>query len=318
MMSAFVSIRELFSLLLPQVEHRGAIAMINAYFDDSGTHADSGVVVMAGIVGTESEIQSLDDMWAPHLASPLDGMKPPIRRFHMYDCYHSLGEFAGWSRTETDYFCHQLREVIIKSHVSAYGFACVRKEWEALMVGEYRVILGDPEGYAMRACFHSAINWAHNCTFDPHMSFVFDDRPERRIENQAVFNLYQRIPRPPQLVGISFLSSYNVRPLQAADLVAWEFYTHAERILTHGKRHPARKEALHLLKNMNMYGQIATKEKIKEMKSSVLRKEQTDPIAREIFGQVRSMISSSSKRPSERRRQTPAPRPPRRAPERPK
>ncbi len=267
--------------------------MINAYFDDSGTHETSDVVVMAGIVGTEPEMQSLDAMWASHLEHPLDGLKPPIKRFHMTDCFKSDGEFAGWSRVETDYFCHQLRETIINSHVSAYGFACVRKEWEAEFTGEYKVIFGDPEGYAVRACFDRSINWARNRTFDPKMSFVFDDRPHRRRENEGVFYIYQQIKRPPQLVGISFMNSHKVRPLQAADLVAWEFYNHAVGVLKNGRTHKPRKEIMHLLENIEMYGQMTTAREIAEMKRSILEDEINDRPAREIFEVTRLMLSES-------------------------
>jgi hypothetical protein len=274
------------------------LAMIRAYFDDSGTHGSSGVVVMAGIVGTESEIDSLDALWAEHLAAPLFGKKPPLRRFHMVECEQSRGEFSGWSRTETDYFCHQLREVIIKSRVSGYGFACVRKDWDRLIQGEYRTIFGDPEGWAVRACMNSAINWASNSAFDPQMTFVFDDRPERERENRAVFDLFQKVPRSPELTGISFLNSYNVRALQAADMVAWEFYSHAERILQHGPKHPARKEVLHLLTNMTLYAQIATGEKIEQMKAKILEREKTEANIRGIFDSVRSLYAASEKQPS--------------------
>lgn len=272
--------------------------MIRAYFDDSGTHSSSGVVVVAGIIGTEPEIDTLDALWAEHLAAPLCGMKAPLRRFHMVECEQSKGEFSGWKRTETDYFCHQLREAIIKSRVSGYGFACVREEWDRLIQGEYRTVFGDPEGWAVRACMNSAINWASNSTFDPQMAFVFDDRPDREREIRAVFDIFKRLPRSPELVGISFLNSHKVRPLQAADMVAWEFYSHAERILRHGNKHPARKQVLHLLKNMNLYAQIATKEKIQEMKARILERERNELNIREIFDEVRALYAASAEQSS--------------------
>src|SRR5260370_40043072 len=69
-------------------------------------------------------MDGLDHNWKRHLDSPLDGRKDRISRFHAYDCYQSVGEFTGWTRTETDYFRHQLRTVISESDVAAYGIAC--------------------------------------------------------------------------------------------------------------------------------------------------------------------------------------------------
>jgi len=59
----------------------------------------------------------------------------------MVDCQRSQGEFAGWTRTETDYFCHQLGAVIIDSGVAGYGFASSRKDWDDLIVGDARAVL---------------------------------------------------------------------------------------------------------------------------------------------------------------------------------
>jgi hypothetical protein len=118
----------------------GWLTMLNAYFDDSGTHDQSSIVLLAGVFGTEAEMTSLERMWQKHLDRPLDGLKPPLTRFHMTDCQGSRGEFEGWSRTETDYFCHQLQTTIIDSGVSAYGIGCARKDWDDLVTGDMRAI----------------------------------------------------------------------------------------------------------------------------------------------------------------------------------
>src|SRR6202171_211297 len=151
--------------------------MLTAYFDDSGTHEQSDIVLVAGIFGTEGRMDSLDRNWKKHVDRPLCGAKPPLRRFHMTDCNASQGEFTGWSRTETDYFCHQLRTEIIQSDVAAYGIACSRKDYDELVTGDIRAILGTPEGMCINQCFVRAIGWVQANTFDPKMSMVFDNRP---------------------------------------------------------------------------------------------------------------------------------------------
>src|SRR4029077_3372357 len=107
------------------------------------------------------------------LAAPFCGMKDRIDRFHATDCYQSLGEFTGWTRTETDYFTYQLRTVIIESGVAAYGIACARKDYDELITGDIRKILGDPEGLCINQCFVRCLGWLQANTFDPKMTFVF-------------------------------------------------------------------------------------------------------------------------------------------------
>jgi hypothetical protein len=184
----------------------------------------------------------------------------------MYDCQNSSGEFAGWTRTETDYFCHQLGTAIIDSGVSGYGFASSRKDWDDLITGDARAVLGDSEGNCVRNCFLKAAAWAQNNTFDPHMTFVFDDRPHRQRENKVVFDVFRlQTAPPPELVGIYFATSHKILPLQAADLVAWEFYQFAKENLEGELSLPSRLQFRRLTSNMNFQAQIARREAIKKI-----------------------------------------------------
>lgn len=263
-----VSMAELFKALLPLDHPEGWLAMLKAYFDDSGTHTGgkhgpSKIVLVAGIFGTEGRMDSLDRIWRKHLAQPLCGMKNRINRFHATDCFQSQGEFTGWTRTETDYFRHQLRTVIIESEVAAYGIACARKDWDELITGDMRGVLGDPEGFCINQCFVRSLSWVQANTFDPKMTFIFDHRPaEVQRYTGTVYDAFsQWTEPPPELVGYAFLNSQAVRPLQAADLIAWELYQHANAILVDGAL-TAHNEVLHLQKNMQFEAQIANRESI--------------------------------------------------------
>jgi hypothetical protein len=248
--------------------------MLTAYFDDTGTHTGgkwgpSRIVAVAGLFGTEGNLRGLEREWRKRLDRPLCGRKPPLKRFHMYDCQNSLGEFTGWSRTETDYFSHQLGTVIAESGVAGYGMACSRRDWEELVVGNVLAIMGDPEGLCIRNCFLKAVEWAQNNTFDPEMTFVFDDfdgRPTRQRDNRVVLDIFQRwAAPPPEIVGMTFLNSLNVLPLQAADYVAWEFYQHAKDILDSDIRPPQRKGWRDLGLKMKFHGQIARRAAIEQI-----------------------------------------------------
>jgi hypothetical protein len=238
--------------------------MIRAYFDDSGTHEGSGIVVIAGIMGTEGRMDGLDRTWRSHLEAPLCGRKSRIKRFHAYDCYQSINDFVGWTRTETDYFRHQLREVIIQSGVSAYGIACLRMDYEDLIAGDLRSVLGDPEGFCINQCFVRSLAWVKANTFDPKVTFIFDNRPSsvQRYAGAVYDAFAQGHTPPPELTGYAFLGSMDVRPLQAADLIAWELYQFAKSVLVEGRGAKANQEILHLKKNMDFSDHVATRDAI--------------------------------------------------------
>lgn len=211
--------------------------MLTAYFDDSGTHTGgkhgpSKIVLVAGIIGDENSLRVLDENWKKHLERPVEGLKDRLNRFHMFDCYDSRGEFAGWTRTETDYFCKLLQDVIIQSGVAAYGIACARQDWDELITGDLRGVLGDAESYCITQCYVRAVRFANEHP-DPKITFVFDKRePEVERRGRAMAHAFAQHH---VLVGPEFLSSKDSFALQAADLYAWELYQYAGQIFADGK-----------------------------------------------------------------------------------
>ena len=79
--------------------------MLTAYFDDSGTHLNSDLVLWYGVFGNSFQWAHFDDLWAAKLKEPSPG-KPALSRFHMAQCQAADAEFAGWSRTATDFLDH--------------------------------------------------------------------------------------------------------------------------------------------------------------------------------------------------------------------
>src|SRR5437588_11737895 len=99
-MSADWGVAQIARVILPRVAGGSdAIIMSMGYFDDSGTHGSSEVVVWGGLMGTESQWLKFERKWKIKLAEPLPG-KPPLKRFHMFDCEARVGEFEYYSDPE--------------------------------------------------------------------------------------------------------------------------------------------------------------------------------------------------------------------------
>jgi hypothetical protein len=276
-MNAPVPISDLFRVLLPRDHPNGWLGMLTGYFDDSGTHESARIVLLGGLCGTEWQLTSLHKLWAKLINDPL-GQKPRLNRFHAYDCQNSIGEFIGWTRTETDYFWHLLQTAIIDSGVTPYGIACVRSDWDALITGDTRGIYGNAEQMCIRNCFVKALDWAQKNTFDPQMTFVFDNRPSNiQRDAQVVSHAFEN-GRPgelPAVIGTAFLSSYKILPLQAADLIAWELYQFANDIYdglaTFGN--PRRQQLRRMMDELHFEAQFATAESIKEIADFVAQRD---------------------------------------------
>jgi hypothetical protein len=228
-------------VLLPQSSREGLIIVLSAYFDDSGTHGDAEIIVMAGFIGTEEQWKPFDEAWATKLKNPLpEAGKPPLKRFHMANCEARQGEFIGYSEPESDAVIHDFRQLILDAKLAGHVMAVDRVAWDELIIGPLRIFFGDAEWFCLNSCLTFAISKAKEQATDKVISLVFDNRPEVvKASFQEPLSKFQtsfyngdpRFPDWPHLIGSSFLSSEVIRPLQAADMLAWESYSHAKRHL---------------------------------------------------------------------------------------
>ena len=214
--------------------------MVRAYFDDSGTHGGSDVVVMGGLIGTEVQWAGFEQQWRARLAEPLPG-KPPLRRFHMTDCHNRRDEFKDYSEAERDAVIHGFRQVIIESGVYGNAAAVSRADWDRIVAPTPMLLwFGDADGFCFRDCVGRLVShFRHHPPPDGDLSFVLDDRPHRTAFHEFLYAQYQPLvlltQSPLRLSEkLGFASSEQCMPLQGADMWAWENHYHARDWLKRG------------------------------------------------------------------------------------
>ena len=217
--------------------------MLSAYFDDSGTHDQSQVMVYGGLIGTDTQWAAFEAAWKARLNAPLPG-KPALPRFHVAPCLSGRKgkDFLGYTQDEAEELAEAFTHIILDSGVSGYARAIERKAWDALILGPSREVLGDSERNAVTSCILTTLQWARDNSDDDRLAFIFDNRPHRQEANERIFSIFQRNflsgdAGPPE-PSIAFESSERFIPLQGADIVAWEAYHRANDILKAGLPHP--------------------------------------------------------------------------------
>jgi hypothetical protein len=221
-------------VLLPRSSMDGALAMLTAYFDDTGAHDESPLVGFAGLIGAEVQWSAFEAAWCSKLRAPL-ARKPPLSRFHMTDCMTRRNEFLGYSNAERDAIAHDFREIIIASGVAGYAIVASCADWNELVLPSQASLLWqDAEAFCFRDCVSKMCLFIEQFSpSDRELSLVFDNMPHRLTINQRIYQEYQNYPPTvgANLLGVSFLNSTSFVPLQGADIFAWEFFAHCRELL---------------------------------------------------------------------------------------
>ncbi len=76
--------------------------MFKAYFDDSGTHQGSPVVVLGGLLKLADDWTALNAAWRSKLVDPYPG-KPPIAAFSVGNCVYRRKLFRDYGVRPSDW-----------------------------------------------------------------------------------------------------------------------------------------------------------------------------------------------------------------------
>ncbi len=106
------------------------LTVLIAYMDESGIHGASSVCAIAGLVGTESEWETLERRWRRTVD------EEGVSVFHMAEFESRLGEFEGWSDTRRHLFLSKLVEAIKARDIHCVGSALVRADYDRLTEDE--------------------------------------------------------------------------------------------------------------------------------------------------------------------------------------
>ena len=223
--------------------------MLKAYFDDSGTHAESKITVVGGLVGTEAQWMQFRQQWAEKLEHPLPG-KPRLKMFHLSACKAGAGEFACYSLAERDAITHDFRQIIIASNLIGTASGVDRRAWDELVVGPLRAELGD----ALSPCSENAVSETIRIA-GPHpdgdkIAIVFDqgiDNPRLRVVAECTTRL---LATHAWVTSITFDSVAKTLPLQGADMMATEAYSHGVEWIQRRDSAEARAHFRHMLANL--------------------------------------------------------------------
>lgn len=205
-------IRSFLNGLFLQDRERTMLLMLQAYVDESGSHASSDLFVLGGYVADLHRWERFTPAWRAALAAP-----PAIPYFHGREFYKGSGKFRSLTEAQKKVKIRALTEVIAEHVVCGVAAVVSMRVYESIVRGRVSPLYDSP----YIACL---------CLIDSAITSiaVSDERVHVFLENRrgwtprAIGYLDGLVPERRDIRTItSVTGKEDALPLQAADMFAW-------------------------------------------------------------------------------------------------
>ncbi|WP_157538802.1 DUF3800 domain-containing protein [Hydrogenophaga flava] len=197
------------------------VAVLVAYFDESGISSRDHMVLVGGAVADSSTWSRIERPWKKCL-EPGEISDNGVSCFHAVDCDHGEREFASVPRPLRDAMAWRLSDEIGKIKPHCFAAGVVRKDWDGLPGDMKDALGGDPLHLSVALCIEQISDWAKREVDGEPVALVF---AKQHQYNKATEHIHSEYCRDFSGVGsVSFSEPRLVIPLQVADFIAYESY----------------------------------------------------------------------------------------------
>jgi hypothetical protein len=234
-----------FSAMLGRCDTDWLLSMFEVYFDDSGTDLQSPMAIASCYISTKRGWDSFVTAWDEIRSS--EGFDV----FHMVDfaASHdpSKKPFCDWDYIKRGRVYRRLAKAINDNKRIGIAFAVPQDVFNLVvptLPGWMRQRLGQyPYTAAVRFLMGAIRDWRERYGITLPMQYVFDwttdeslkaevSAPWNNIPNRDEWLRWYGIEDPK---GFSFQEKAFFKPLQAADILAWQFNNHMKNVILEGK-----------------------------------------------------------------------------------
>lgn len=198
-----------------------------AYFDESGTDANSTVLCVAGYIFLERNIGPFEAAWKLMLE------KYHLPFFHMVDCAHGTGAFKALT-TQQRIEAQKEAICLTKKHASkGIALSIDKAAFPKVSAGSSK-LWTTPYTFLCGQVLYGVRDWANETGFDGEIEYVFESGAAgegRAIEEATDALLTTEETRQIFRYGRHVRSRKTAAvQLQSADLLAWHWFTHNRRV----------------------------------------------------------------------------------------
>ena len=223
------------------------VLVLDGYFDESGTHAGSDAVAVAGYLSTSEQWELFEREWQTALH------EWGVECFHMTDFSNRAKVYRSWTDQECRFRFARLVSIINRHTLASIAIIIPVKSYNHIFSKQGKRFVGGPYGLAASACFMDAAKVMDADYPSARIAYVFEAGAPGGGEVLKVFQWnYSDIENRTRfkLLSLKFEGKEFV-PLQAADILAYEMHKHLPRQIGIDQRKP-RYEHMQLLEECKL------------------------------------------------------------------
>jgi hypothetical protein len=201
------------------------VLTLHGYFDESGTHAGSDAVVVAGYLSTAEQWVLFETEWKASLA------EWGLDHFHMADFSNRAKEYETWTDQDRRFRLARLIGIANRHTLASIAIGIPVKSYNQIFTKHAKRFVGGPYGLAASACFMDAAKVIDADFPSARIAYVFEAGAEGAGQVLKVFQWNYKHPDNRsrfKLLSLKFEGKDFV-PLQAADILAYELHKHLPR-----------------------------------------------------------------------------------------
>lgn len=208
------------------------------YFDDSGTDNGTPVAVAACYVAKQNQWDEFVRNWNDV------STEEEFEMFHMAEfvAKPEMGHepFCHWDNTKKSRVYAKLASIINTRVQKGFAIAILKKPFDEFVFDEFKQYAENHYVWAAKSVMGFLDTWRQRYSISEPMQYVFESGSLGQHQLERVWSDCLKHPGSMAKYGIvqdgvHFQSKKLFKPLQAADILAWQMQNHMRRTVTQGR-----------------------------------------------------------------------------------
>lgn len=225
MSNSLLQIRDLARLVHDKSNPWKLMALLRAFFDESGLHGKSPITGIAGFIGPSEEWEAVEVAWGAELERFRETTGHKINVYHATDCNSGEGPCFGIKNEIRESYNSSLARTLIGfTKIKGFAVSIETEAWNRLASNQFKERYKSPYQLCAENCFQQIGNYSRVVADNNPVALTFAEHNSYSRNISEVFSHYLSNKTWANIKSLSFVSPADCICLQSADMISYESF----------------------------------------------------------------------------------------------